>query len=77
MAIKARRAQHSGVKAKIQTAGLFYGIAQAGSVRPKRAHALAEELLTRGNLFIQSQVWDVAAREFRKAIKMEGDYAEA
>src|SRR5208283_6050458 len=60
-----------------QTTGLFSGIAQAGTARPKRAHALAEELLARGNLFIQSQVWDEAAREFRKAIKMEPDYAEA
>jgi|GEM_PF-2181265 len=62
---------------EVQTTGVFTGTAQVGAVRGKRAHALAEELLTRGCLFIQTQVWDEAAREFRKAIKMEPDYAEA
>ena len=57
--------------------GIFSGTVQPGMARKKRAHALAEELLERGCMFIQTQVWDEAAREFRKAIKMEPDYAEA
>jgi tetratricopeptide (TPR) repeat protein len=64
-------------QSEIQKNGIFTGTAQAGPARPKRAHALAEELLARGCVYIQKQVWDEAAREFRKAIKMEPDYAEA
>jgi tetratricopeptide (TPR) repeat protein len=67
----------AGFKKEVPLTGVFMGTAQAGTARNKRAHALAEELLARGNMFIQSQVWDEAAREFRKAIKMEPDYAEA
>lgn len=61
-----------------QASGPFMGTAQAAPARPgRRAHALAEELLARGCLYIQNGVFDEAAREFRKAIKMEPDYAEA
>ena len=77
MALKARRPIVKKAPGEVQKAGLFTGIAQNGAARQKRAHALAEELLARGCLYIQSQVWDEAAREFRKAIKMEEDYAEA
>lgn len=76
MAIKARRPM-AKKQDEVQKNGLFTGTAQAGPARPKRAHALAEELLARGCVYIQKQVWDEAAREFRKAIKMEPDYAEA
>ncbi|MFH0938367.1 MAG: tetratricopeptide repeat protein [Planctomycetota bacterium] len=67
----------AGFKPEVPMTGIFSGTAQAGTARPKRAHALAEEMLTRGNMFIQKQVWDEAAREFRKGIKMEPEYAEA
>ena len=66
-----------GAPAPSAAVGVFMGTAQAGGARPKRAHALAEELLARGCVYIQKQVWDEAAREFRKAIKMEPEYAEA
>jgi superkiller protein 3 len=61
----------------IQKDGLFTGTAQAGPARRERAHALAEELLARGCLYIQKGIWDEAAREFRKAIQMEPQYPEA
>jgi len=66
-----------GAPSPTAAVGVFMGTAQAGAARPKRAHALAEELLARGCVYIQKQVWDEAAREFRKAIKMEPEYAEA
>ncbi|MCY3024105.1 MAG: tetratricopeptide repeat protein [Planctomycetota bacterium] len=65
------------LRPEMQQDGLFTGTAQAGAARPRRAHALAEELLARGCLYIQKQVWDEAGREFRKALQMEEDYAEA
>ena len=78
MAIKTRRpVPMKKAPGEIQKGGLFTGIAQPGPARKKRAHALAEELVARGCMYLQSQVWDEAAREFRKAIKMEDDYAEA
>ena len=77
MAIKTRRPMMKKAPGEIQKAGLFTGIAQNGPARKKRAHALAEELVARGCMYLTSQVWDEAAREFRKAIKMEEDYAEA
>jgi superkiller protein 3 len=61
----------------IQKEGLFTGTAQSGAARKQRAHALAEELLARGCLFIKKQVWDEAASEFRKALQMEANYPEA
>jgi len=61
----------------IQKEGLFTGTAQSGAARKQRAHALAEELLARGCLFIKKQVWEEAASEFRKALQMEADYPEA
>src|SRR5213596_1314746 len=75
MAMRTRKPVKS--QSDIQKNGIFTGTAQAGPARPKRAHALAEELLARGCVYIQKQVCDEAAREFRKAIKMEPDYAEA
>jgi len=76
--VKPKRKAKAIQRASAQSpTGIFSGTAQAGAARKKRAHALAEELLARGNLYIQSQVWDEAAREFRKAIKMEEDFAEA
>ncbi|HEY3323989.1 MAG TPA: tetratricopeptide repeat protein [Planctomycetota bacterium] len=60
-----------------QHVGPFLGTAQAGAARRQRAHALAEELLARGCMYLQKQVWEEAAREFDKAIQMEPDYAEA
>ena len=77
MAIRTARRQGIKKHDEVQQTGIFTGTAQNGPARPKRAHALAEELLARGCLFIQNQVWDEAAREFRKAIKMEPEYAEA
>ena len=71
------RSSPKAYKDEIQMTGMFSGTAQAGPARQKRAHALAEELLARGCLYIENQVWDEAAREFRKAIKMEPEYAEA
>ena len=61
----------------IQKDGLFTGTAQSGTARRQRAHALAEELLARGCMFIKKQVWDEAAGEFRKALQMEANYPEA
>jgi len=61
----------------IQKDGLFTGTLQGGPARSQRAHALAEELLARGNLFVQKHVWEEAANEYRKAIQMEPGYAEA
>lgn len=77
MALRTARRQGAKKADEVQQKGLFTGTAQQGPARPKRAHALAEELLARGCLYIQNQVWDEAAREFRKAIKMEPEYAEA
>jgi superkiller protein 3 len=78
MAIRAKRKRAPNLpRQEAQNTGIFSGTAQGGPARGKRAHALAEELLARGNLYIQSQVWDEAAREFRKAIKMEPEYSEA
>src|SRR4029079_5375734 len=75
MAMRPRKPMKT--QSDIQKNGIFTGTAQAGPARPKRAHALAEELLARGCVYIQKSVWDEAAREFRKARKMEPDYAEA
>ncbi|MGD0092885.1 MAG: tetratricopeptide repeat protein [Planctomycetota bacterium] len=61
----------------IQKDGLFAGTAQSGPARRQRAQVLAEELLDRGCLYIQKQVWEEAAAEFRKAIQMEPEYPEA
>src|SRR5690349_14037481 len=77
MALRVRRWGPTGPKQNLQNNVMFSGMAQAGPVRQRRAHALAEELLARGCMYIEKQVWDEAAREFRKAIKMEPDYAEA
>jgi len=79
MAIRRRPVMQKKPKPPDETkpTGIFTGTAQAGPARPQRAHALAEELLARGCLYIQNQVFDEAAREFRKAIKMDETYAEA
>ena len=78
MALRSRQSRRPmGPKQNIQNNVMFSGTAQAGAARQRRAHALAEELLARGCLYIEKQVWDESAREFRKAIKMEPDYAEA
>jgi superkiller protein 3 len=75
--IAARKRAPSLPRNESQSAGVFSGTAQGGPARSKRAPVLAEELFARGNLYIQSQVWEEAAREFRNAIKMEPDYPEA
>jgi tetratricopeptide (TPR) repeat protein len=79
MAVRPHKAKPAvrPLRQDIQQDGLFTGTAQAGAARQRRAHALAEELVARGCLYLQKQIWDEAAREFNKAIQMEADYAEA